>query len=681
VSADSTALTAIRIAAGSGILLAGLLALYGWVRGRERRRGYLAMALGCLGLAALGAPLQPVLGHPTVERAVVIVLFEISAAGMLAYRNSIVALPRWGMVVAGLALAGVATWGLVAGLPQAANLQPLLGGPAAGLSTGQRAAADAVVAVWALAVLEPAYRLVRISRGLPRVQRARLRSLAIGYLLLAITLLVGEVAAQRVSPTPVSLALGALALGCVPLFYASFMPPRWRRRRWRQEEQDDLTRATHDLLLFSPDRRTLARRGLEWAVRLVGGSGGLVSDAGAELLAFQGVRERDARALLGDPRIHPDTDPVRVGPRGRTAIVQGLGTSDAQAKPEPGKAAAPGLLVVVSGPLSPVFGRDEVEWLQAYAAALTIALERGRVTELQAETEAELRRARDLAEDASRAKSEFLSRMSHELRTPLTAMLGFAELLLLGNLTETQQVHVKTILRAGDHLLALINDILDVARIEEGRLDLSPQSVSVPELVNGVLALAQPLARERTVSLAAKAVPADLRVTADSQRLTQVLLNLVSNAVKYNRKRGWVRVAAAVQEDGLARITVADSGPGLTGEEVGRLFQPFERLWAADSDVEGTGLGLSLSKSLVEAMGGRIGVDTAPGSGSRFWVELPAVLDGRAAQAAGGGAGPAGAKLDGARRDPGGAAQGSGQEGIEMSVPAVGPAGADAPAG
>jgi len=171
-----------------------------------------------------------------------------------------------------------------------------------------------------------------------------------------------------------------------------------------------------------------------------------------------------------------------------------------------------------------------------------------------------------------------------------------------------QERHVRTILRAGDHLLGLVNEMLDISRIEDGRIALTSEPVSVDQVVADVLDLTRPMAGELNTRVRVPTIPGSLRVTADRQRLTQVLLNLVTNAIKYNRRRWWV--------------WVQDGGVGIRPEEVERLFAPFERLSAAASEVEGTGLGLALSKSLVEAMGGTIGVESVLGKGSTFWVEL-----------------------------------------------------------
>jgi PAS domain S-box-containing protein len=233
-----------------------------------------------------------------------------------------------------------------------------------------------------------------------------------------------------------------------------------------------------------------------------------------------------------------------------------------------------------------------------------------------------------VAEEASRAKSEFLSRMSHELRTPMNAILGFAQLLEMSHkepLTASQQERVRQIVKGGQHLLDLINEILDISRIEANRLQVSPEPVAVWESIQEVLDLIVPLAVQRHIQIVTKLGKMDDHpfVMADRQRFKQVLLNLLSNAVKYNYDGGSVIVTCKQAAEKKWRISVADSGPGISSENQARLFVPFERLNADQPNVEGTGLGLVLAKRLVELMHGELGVESAPGRGSTFWLELP----------------------------------------------------------
>jgi PAS domain S-box-containing protein len=235
---------------------------------------------------------------------------------------------------------------------------------------------------------------------------------------------------------------------------------------------------------------------------------------------------------------------------------------------------------------------------------------------------AERRRAEAAADRANRAKSDFLSRMSHELRTPLNGIIGFAQLLELDAKSPDERESVEHILKGGRHLLALINEVLDIARIEAGKLSISLEPVSVSEVVCSALDLVRPQAAARGVRLPAT-MTSDRYVTADRQRLQQVLLNLLSNAVKYNRDHGDVAVSCEQNATGRVRLTVSDTGAGIAPEMLGRLFTPFDRLGAEQTGIDGTGLGLALSRRLVEAMGGLIQVESGA-DGTAFTVELEA---------------------------------------------------------
>jgi signal transduction histidine kinase/ActR/RegA family two-component response regulator len=229
------------------------------------------------------------------------------------------------------------------------------------------------------------------------------------------------------------------------------------------------------------------------------------------------------------------------------------------------------------------------------------------------------------AEAASHAKSEYLSRVSHELRTPLTVILGFAGLLEMEDPRPDQQASIAMVLKAADHLLTMIDELLAISRIESGREQLTLESVAVDEVVAECLELVALAAAQRRVAVHVEA--GREHVLADSQRLKQVVLNLLTNAVKYNHDGGHVDVCTRRVDADRVRITVTDSGSGITPDLVPRLFQPFDRLGAERTTIEGTGLGLALSKNLVELMSGTIGVDTQPGSGSSFWLEFARAAD------------------------------------------------------
>lgn len=255
-----------------------------------------------------------------------------------------------------------------------------------------------------------------------------------------------------------------------------------------------------------------------------------------------------------------------------------------------------------------------------------LALVDERTTALRQAESAE-RQARQAAEAANRAKSEFLSRMSHELRTPLNAIIGFGQLLEMDDLDPDQQESVNQILKGGRHLLDLINEVLDISRIETGNLSLSPEAVSVADAVADIVVLMRPLAEQRQINITVNPEGHDRRhpvhVLADRQRLKQILLNLVSNAVKYNREGGEVTLSVEPAGQARTRIVVSDTGPGIGPEGMCKLFVPFERLGAEATGIEGTGVGLALSLRLAEAMGGTLEVASTLGQGSRFSITLP----------------------------------------------------------
>lgn len=234
--------------------------------------------------------------------------------------------------------------------------------------------------------------------------------------------------------------------------------------------------------------------------------------------------------------------------------------------------------------------------------------------------------ARRASDSANAAKNEFLSRMSHELRTPLNAVLGFGQLLQLGGMTDAQRSNVDHIMSAGRHLLALVDDVLDLARVESGELRMSVGPVSAADAVDRAVNMMRPLAGARGIDIIVDTVGCDqAHVRADRQRLQQVLVNLLANAVKYNRDRGEIRISAEAVDDGRLRLTVTDTGIGIAVHDLDRLFAPFERIGAEHTPIEGTGLGLTVAKQLVDAMAGEIGVTSTVGVGTSFWVELPKV--------------------------------------------------------
>ena len=239
----------------------------------------------------------------------------------------------------------------------------------------------------------------------------------------------------------------------------------------------------------------------------------------------------------------------------------------------------------------------------------------------------ELREARTAAEAGSAAKSEFLSSMSHELRTPLNAILGFAQLLHRDKkepLSDRHRERAAQILKGGEHLLRLIDDILDLSRIEAGGVVLSPETVKLSDVLETIRTTLEPIATRDGVTITLDELPANVdAVTVDRTRFAQILMNLGSNAIKYNRPRGKVTFSVAKTDSYTARITVTDTGIGIAADKQLKLFQPFQRAGQETGPIQGTGIGLVITKRLAELMNGRVGFHSEPDVGSKFWVEVP----------------------------------------------------------
>jgi signal transduction histidine kinase/ActR/RegA family two-component response regulator len=240
---------------------------------------------------------------------------------------------------------------------------------------------------------------------------------------------------------------------------------------------------------------------------------------------------------------------------------------------------------------------------------------------------AELTTALHVATSATQAKNSFLSSTSHELRTPLNSILGFTQLLEMSELSGEDADSVGRILGAGRHLLALINELIDIARIESGDLSLSLEPVLVRAVIEETSELMAPIAAERAIRIIQQCAHPALAVRADRQRVSQILVNLISNAVKYNHRGGTITISCQEGNTGQATIVVSDTGPGISPENIERIFVPFERLGADLTAVEGTGIGLPLARALTDAMDGRLTATSVPGEGSVFVLSLPRVPD------------------------------------------------------
>ena len=244
----------------------------------------------------------------------------------------------------------------------------------------------------------------------------------------------------------------------------------------------------------------------------------------------------------------------------------------------------------------------------------------------------QLRQEKQEIEYANKAKSEFLARMSHELRTPMNAILGFGQLLQIDNvnLNDEQKVGIDHILVAGRHLLQLINEVLDIAKVDAGKMSLSTESISFNGVLDSALLLVEPLAINNGVIIQPVDTRTGCSVMADVQRLKQVFVNLLSNAVKYNRKGGQVKISCKLVDTidsdsrpAMAHIAITDTGVGIKQEDHTKIFEPFQRVSLRGENIEGSGIGLTITKKMVELMDGNIGFESEYGKGSTFWIELP----------------------------------------------------------
>lgn len=341
---------------------------------------------------------------------------------------------------------------------------------------------------------------------------------------------------------------------------------------------------------------------------------GIISDVNQQMVALTG-HARDE--LIGTPFKNYFTDPARAEAAIKLVLSEKKVTDyELTARTRTGEE------TVVSYNAATFYDRDGK--LQGVFAAARDITERKRLDQVLQDKNSELESARLVAEKANLAKSEFLSSMSHELRTPLNAILGFAQLLEAGSPppTAAQIVRLHQIIKAGWYLLELINQILDLAVIESGKLSLSREPVSLIDVMRECQAMIEPQAQQRNIHINFLPFDNTWFANADRTRVKQVLINLLTNAIKYNREHGTVEVKCTASTSERIRISIKDSGAGLPPEKLAQLFQPFNRLGQEAGTEEGTGIGLVVTKQLVELMGGSIGVESTVGAGSEFWVEL-----------------------------------------------------------
>jgi len=341
---------------------------------------------------------------------------------------------------------------------------------------------------------------------------------------------------------------------------------------------------------------------------------GIITDVNKQMEALTGCTRDE---LIGAPFKKYFTDPERA-----EAAIKLVLSEKKVTDYELTARALDGKKTEVSYNATTFYDRDRT--LQGVLAVARDVTERKRNEQALQETNVELKSAKSAAEQANLAKSDFLSSMSHELRSPLNAILGFAQLMESASPlpTDFQKESIAQILQAGWHLLKLINEILDLAVIESGKVSLSEESVSLAEVMSECQAMMEPQAQQRGIVVTFPRFDNPLFVSADRTRLKQIVINLLSNAIKYNKEEGTVVVDCTTSTPGLTRISVKDTGVGLSPEKLAQLFQPFNRLGQEAGGVAGTGIGLVVTKRLAELMGGALGVESTAGVGSVFWCEL-----------------------------------------------------------
>jgi signal transduction histidine kinase len=617
----SSIVTGLQLLSSACLVVIAALTIRDWLATRDRSHTYLALAIGSLAavsaLGQVGKLVGP--GFTAVSGYATTVLFLGSGLALLLFRDSVlplrpltrrlvigvVALTCLGMVVA------QAVYGRMA--PKPIQLAELI----------------AFVVVWSGCVGEPSVRLWLNARRRTAVQRARMRQLSYGYLAI-IAILLAAVLTSALSTNPavqIGLALSGLAI--IPPLYAGFAPPAWLRRTWRHAEEANFQRAVHDIVMFSPDQDTLARRALEWAIRLSGTDAGYFVRSGDSILAIQGMTEDDARQVQKTVRSAQGRTVVELGGRPpRSAIVAPLPGSDAA-------------MILVSGPFTPVFGIDAEGWVKQYSSLVAAGLERTQLSgalrqaneELQLKVREVVERTRDL-ESANRELEAFSYTISHDLRSPLRAINGFTSILLeeyASSLPDDALGYLKRVKDNGEHMGNLVDDLLRYSRL--GRQALRSQPVKPRAIVERVLEQLQPSMEGRKVDIVIGDLPA---CDSDPILLEQVYSNLLSNAIKYSRKREQARIEVGALEprNGEGPIYfVKDNGAGFDMAYSQKLFGVFQRLHRVD-EFEGTGVGLAIVQRIVARHGGRVWAEAQVDAGATFYFTLKGAHEWQAQMAA-----------------------------------------------
>jgi signal transduction histidine kinase len=580
----------LQVAIEAAFVLLALAALIDWLRHRNTRRGYLALALSSLAALILIAPALGQVGQLNqVVTNMAMMVFLLSGYALLMFRDSFIPLGEATRRAVTIAIVAVTAVAVVAQLP--ADPQQIHG-------PLQTIALAAILVTWSLCIVEPIFRLWLAANHQPAVERARLRALSLGYAALLAVVGVGTLDGAATRDPVVLLATNLVTLAIVPLLYVSFSPPSWLRWFWRQPEEDAARNALHDLLLYSPDRATLAHRALGWATRLVGGEGAVIVDSDGSILAAQDLTlDQAAEVAAGTTTASPEGG-FRAPFRPATRLVIPLRLEQGE-----------GTMIILSGPFTPLFGEDEMVRLRQYAGSITAGLDRVSLNQRIASLE--------------KAKTEFLNVASHELRGPMTVIKGYLTMLeagSLGDLSPRSKSVLPLLIAKSDEVNWMIEQMVEAARLEEGRFALRKLPADVVELTDLAIQGVSPLLSKHEVSI--DKPPRAIQAEVDPDRFQIVVKNLLSNAAKYSPAGARIRVR--VSGNGVARVAVTDEGIGIAEEDQARLFTRFVRIQTkANERVSGTGLGLWLSREIARMHDGDLTVESMPGRGSTFTLQLP----------------------------------------------------------
>ena len=574
----------------------GVLVAVTWLRRRERSLGFLALAIVLLAVVSGLGRLQAHLPFAIPLLAQVdLVGFVASAYALLLYRSSLIPLPRrWH--VAAIASLTAASAIFFAAQATSAPKSILF------------AITIVLIVAWCACVGEPIVRFWVVANGLPPVQAWRLRSLSLGFGALVAILLFAVLAASISTQPLVQVVIEVGVLAIIPLLYASFAPPSWLRRQWRSQEEEGL-RAFMEELLVSDNRDALAGRALELSMRLVGGNAAVLFDAAGRPTVSRGLSSGQVTELVRHVgELRPGLSRETLGGTEIALMMLPVSGLSGSAK-----------LVILAGPFTPGFGGDEMTRTQQLMSAFVTALDRRHLI-------AQLEESNQALQEANKHKSVFLANMSHELRTPLNAIIGFSE--LLGDAHDgqfddaTRKRFLNQINTSGKHLLGLINDILDLSKVEAGQMELRLATVSVPETIDQVIRTVEPLTTRKSIQMSADLAGAG-DILADGGKLKQMLLNLVSNAVKFTPEGGTVTITTRRSKDNI-EISVADTGIGIADADQKQIFHEFHQIdQGPGRKHEGTGLGLALTKRFALLHGGDVRVSSRVNKGSVFTLVLP----------------------------------------------------------